>query len=178
MEKKKTSTAMDNGLYITGWCIIGTLLLLVLFIKATNIQLSKYLFPCVLHSLTGLYCPGCGGTRAVAFLLHGDFLHSLVYHPFVPYAFVLCTWFMISQTIERLSKGRLRIGMHFREAFLWIALAIIIASKMCAAIDFGQLAGIEAADGFIQALQNIFNMLLLTASVKGVDEFMRRTFAL
>lgn len=59
-----------------------------------------------------------------------------------------------------------------------IALAIIIASKMCAAIDFGQLAGIEAADGFIQALQNIFNMLLLTASVKGVDEFMRRTFAL
>ena len=59
-----------------------------------------------------------------------------------------------------------------------IALAIIITSKMCAAIDFGQLAGIEAADGFIQALQNIFNMLLLTASVKGVDEFMRRTFAL
>ncbi len=44
-KKKKTSTAMDNGLYITGWCIIGTLLLLVLFIKATNIQLSKYLFP-------------------------------------------------------------------------------------------------------------------------------------
>ena len=126
MEKKKMSTAMDNGLYITGWCIIGTLLLLVLFIKATNIQLSKYLFPCVLHSLTGLYCPGCGGTRAVVFLLHGDFLHSLVYHPFVPYAFVLCTWFMISQTIERLSKGRLRIGMHFREVFLWIARAIII----------------------------------------------------
>ena len=61
-----------------------------------------------------------------SFLLHGDFLHSLVYHPFVPYAFVLCTWFMISQTIERLSKGRLRIGMHFREVFLWIALAIII----------------------------------------------------
>ena len=40
MKKKKTSTAMDNGLYITGWCIIGTLLLLVLFIKATNIPVS------------------------------------------------------------------------------------------------------------------------------------------
>ena len=81
---------------------------------------------CLFHLVTGYYCPGCGGTRAVVFLLHGDFLHSLVYHPFVPYAFVLCTWFMISQTIERLSKGRLRIGMHFREVFLWIALAIII----------------------------------------------------
>ena len=79
---------------------------------------------CSMH--LGGYCPGCGGTRAIAFLLHGDFLHSLIYHPVVPYAFVLCTWFMISQTIERLSKGRLRIGMHFREVFLWIALAIII----------------------------------------------------
>jgi len=59
-----------------------------------------------------------------------------------------------------------------------IALALIIASKMCAAIDYGQLAGIESVDGFLQAVQNIFNMLLLTAAVKGVDEYMRRTFAL
>ena len=119
---------MDSGLYIAGWCIIGTLLLLVLFIKTTNIQLSKYLFPCVLHSLTGLYCPGCGGTRAIAFLLHGDFLHSLVYHPFVPYAFVLCTWFMISQTIQRLSKGKIAIGMRYRDIYLWIALGLVLAN--------------------------------------------------
>ena len=28
--------------------------------------------PCAFHSLTGLYCPGCGGTRAVRELLYGD----------------------------------------------------------------------------------------------------------
>ncbi len=29
---------------------------------------------CTFHKLTGLYCPGCGATRAVYALLHGDLL--------------------------------------------------------------------------------------------------------
>lgn len=28
--------------------------------------------PCLFHFATGLYCPGCGATRAVKCLLHGD----------------------------------------------------------------------------------------------------------
>src|SRR5229473_3201521 len=28
--------------------------------------------PCVFHALTGLQCPGCGTTRALHHLLHGD----------------------------------------------------------------------------------------------------------
>jgi hypothetical protein len=27
---------------------------------------------CYLHAVTGLYCPGCGSTRAIHELLHGD----------------------------------------------------------------------------------------------------------
>lgn len=40
---------------------------------------GKYRFwpPCVFHKLTGLYCPGCGNTRALAALLHGDIAGSL-----------------------------------------------------------------------------------------------------
>jgi hypothetical protein len=29
---------------------------------------------CPIHALTGLLCPGCGGTRAVLALLHGDLI--------------------------------------------------------------------------------------------------------
>jgi len=32
---------------------------------------------CVFHRLTGLNCPGCGGTRAAYQLLHGHFLLAL-----------------------------------------------------------------------------------------------------
>ena len=41
--------------------------------------------PCPFHFLTGLYCPGCGGTRAVMALLTGNWKASLYYHPFVLY---------------------------------------------------------------------------------------------
>jgi Protein of unknown function (DUF2752) len=32
---------------------------------------------CQFHALTGLYCPGCGATRATYQLLHGNFLMAL-----------------------------------------------------------------------------------------------------
>ena len=33
---------------------------------------------------------------------------------------------MISQTIERISRGKIHIGMHYRDLSLWIALVIAI----------------------------------------------------
>lgn len=42
--------------------------------------------PCLFHLLTGWYCPGCGGTRAVKYLLQGHLYLSFLYHPLVLYA--------------------------------------------------------------------------------------------
>lgn len=61
--------------------------------------------PCLFHLLTGLYCPGCGGTRAVWYLLHGQILKSVQYHPLVLYmALVLGTELIC----------RLRVKMEYR----------------------------------------------------------------
>lgn len=38
--------------------------------------------PCVFRELTGLDCPGCGGTRMVWYLMHGDLVHAARYHLF------------------------------------------------------------------------------------------------
>lgn len=36
---------------------------------------------CMLRWLTGLHCPGCGGTRAAHALLHGDLAQAFAYNP-------------------------------------------------------------------------------------------------
>ena len=57
--------------------------------------------PCVWHMLFGIDGPGCGGTRMVWYLLHGDLVEAARHHlvafiavPFVVYAYIewLARW--------------------------------------------------------------------------------------
>ncbi len=60
--------------------------------------------PCLFHLITGLYCPGCGGTRAVKFLLRGEVVKSFQYHPLVLYVFVVAAAELISFGLARILK--------------------------------------------------------------------------
>lgn len=42
-------------------------------------------YPCLFHIITGLYCPGCGGTRAAILLLNGRIIESIYYNPLILY---------------------------------------------------------------------------------------------
>ena len=124
----KKDEKSEIGLDIAGWCILAAFVLLVIFLRATGMRLSQLLGPCMIHTFTGYYCPGCGGTRAVHALFAGDLLDSFRYHPVVLYIAVFGTWFMVSQTVQRLSRGKIRIAMHFRPGYLWVALGLIAAN--------------------------------------------------
>lgn len=121
----KADPELDKYFYRMGWILIAAVFLLTVLIRGLGVNLFRYLPPCAIHALTGYYCPGCGGSRAVLALIHGHPVRSAFYHPFVPYAAVVGGWFMISQSVERLSKGRVRIGLHYRNVYLFIALALI-----------------------------------------------------
>lgn len=118
--------SIETALYITGWCLLGISAIAVFYLKASHIVLTEIFAPCILYTLTGVYCPGCGGTRSVLHLLTGHPLKCLIYHPLVFYAAVVGGWFMISQTVERISRHRLAIGMKFRDGFLWAALILVV----------------------------------------------------
>ena len=57
--------------------------------------------PCGLVQIYHLYCPGCGGTRAVAALLRLDILGSLIANPIPLYAGILLvhTWISLLHNI-------------------------------------------------------------------------------
>jgi drug/metabolite transporter (DMT)-like permease len=58
-------------------------------------------FPaCAFHSLTGLWCPGCGLTRGTHHLLNGDLPAALSYNVFTPIAVVAIafTWLAWAST--------------------------------------------------------------------------------
>ena len=123
MKQTKVNTD-ENVLYIIGWIMIGLLAAVVLIFKLRP-GLYRHLPPCIFQLLTGFYCPGCGGTRAAARLLSGRLLSALILPPLVPYTAAVGGWFMISQTVQRLSRGRIAIGMRYRDIYLWIALGIV-----------------------------------------------------
>lgn len=58
--------------------LIPLVLLLCLYLIAqSGIIDDIHLWDCVLYKYTHIYCPGCGMTRAVKALFHGDILLSL-----------------------------------------------------------------------------------------------------
>ncbi|MDY3918710.1 MAG: DUF2752 domain-containing protein [Candidatus Limivivens sp.] len=117
-----------KSVYCLCWGLAAFGILGAVLEKCGLFSLKGLLPPCLFHVITGGYCPGCGGTRAVEALLQGNLTGALKYHPLVPYLAVLFVWFLISNTVEYLSRGRFRIGMRFRKRYVWIGAVILAVS--------------------------------------------------
>ncbi len=97
-------------------------------------------FPeCQLRSLTGLYCPGCGGTHAVMLLLRGHILESFCAHPFVPYAALVYVVFMLNMLISR-HVTAIKIKVVNILPFIYIGIGIILVQwivKLICLLGYG-----------------------------------------
>lgn len=124
MVMMKTDKKIDTYFYIVGLCLIGILAVYYFISTRFGDGFLHFSYPCMLHELTGYYCPGCGGTRAVFYLMAGKVMKSFLAHPIVVYTALIGGWFMISQSLQHISYGRLSIGLHFRPLYLWIALVL------------------------------------------------------
>ena len=124
-KRDRSCKSEEQVLYIMGWVIFACICLVSLIIRLWP-EGRIWQSDCIFHVLTGFYCPGCGGTRAVKFLFRGHLLISLLFHPFVLYTAATGGWFMISHTLQRLSGRRLNIGMKYRDGYLWAGLIIVV----------------------------------------------------
>jgi len=83
---------------------------------------------CLLHETTGLYCPGCGGTRAFFALIHGDLVQSLRYNPWTLVLMAGLTIWSGKRVIRMISPGhRLGIPLATPGWALWSLLGAVIA---------------------------------------------------
>ena len=86
---------------------------------------THHFYPvCQFHRLTGLNCPGCGMTRALSALLHGEFATALRDNAlFVAGIFLLGArgvWFAVKKF-----RGQ-RTGEFFRVDWLWPLLFVAL----------------------------------------------------
>ena len=79
---------------------------------------------CVLYEFTGLYCTGCGMTRALHFLLHGQFYQAFRMNPLAMAASPFLIVF-IGNMLYRTFKGNPLPNMP--SWVPWVALVVIVA---------------------------------------------------
>ncbi len=74
---KKTLFGKHELLTLSVLLVLGAAACIVLLLVPPGSPHAKWLPKCMFHQLTGLYCPGCGATRALSAMLHGDVKASL-----------------------------------------------------------------------------------------------------
>ena len=78
--------------------LLGALALL----RVAPARLLALLPRCPFHHLTGLLCPGCGGTRALLALLHGDLRAAWHLNPLL----LALAPLLLAYTVQALRQGR------------------------------------------------------------------------
>ena len=105
--KKKNLRDMDIEylvLYRICLAILPFLIIAIIIFWIYGNKITSGMTECYFRKVTGLYCIGCGGTRAFNHFVRFHWLKSLYYHPFVPFAFGGYFSFLINSFLYRHNK--------------------------------------------------------------------------
>lgn len=105
--------------------LVGLILLIKCYLAFVSIPIVKMFGQCLFAKALHLYCPGCGGTRAVASLLRFDFLTSLRYNPLVLMFVSLFVYYDIKAVIN-IIKGKDKV-LGLNAKLLFVILAVVLA---------------------------------------------------
>lgn len=120
---------METRLARQGWIIllgVPTLFFCAYIIAAAPTLVN---FPlCVVKMFVGIDCPGCGLTRSIAFLTHGQIRKSVDFHPL---GIIIALWLLymfIREAINAVFKKSLKplLSQKARDTILFGFIAAII----------------------------------------------------
>lgn len=89
-------------------------------------KLTGHLKPCMFNYLLHIYCPGCGGTRAMDYFLHGQFIKSFLSNPAVLYLVGLFLSYFLPATYSFIIKRNGKVYYKFHPFSLYFFIVEII----------------------------------------------------
>ncbi|WP_433255799.1 DUF2752 domain-containing protein [Streptosporangium sp. CA-135522] len=109
----------------------------VAFVRAVDPNEPGHYPTCPFLMLTGFYCPGCGGLRAVHALAHGDPVSALGLNPLVVAAVPVLALVWGRWTV-RSWRGEPFNGKAVRPVYVWAFLALMIVFWIMRNVPFGE----------------------------------------
>lgn len=82
--------------------------------------------PCVFHQVTGLYCSGCGTSRALRSVLHLDFYQALRYNAIFTLGLPAMAVYFGALGISYIRFGKDKISGKVPMAIVWIFIALAL----------------------------------------------------
>lgn len=98
----------DNSTFIA---ILITYIIIILLIILYFSFLKNYISipSCPIYTHLGIFCPACGGTRALISILNFDIISSIYFNPIVIYTLVFSTLYLITESINIAFKKNINI---------------------------------------------------------------------
>ena len=88
---------------------------------------TEGLIPCAFYQMTGIYCTGCGTTRAFHALLHGRILDALSFNIFMMIWIWLVVYTMLAYWLKRLLRRQILPPIR---DWRWLIAAVLITAVL------------------------------------------------
>lgn len=90
---------------------------------------ADHILFCPFYEITGLYCPGCGGTRSLTALLHGDVLLAFHENPSTPVLLLVIGLFYIERITNLFGK---KLRLFPRNLVFWgVCFGMLVVWDVC-----------------------------------------------
>ncbi|MBO4495098.1 MAG: DUF2752 domain-containing protein [Clostridiales bacterium] len=87
---------------------------------------SDVTLKCVTYEMTGLYCPGCGETRALHALLHGHIIQAFDYNLLFPFVVIIMGWLFLVGLTTLICRKRVMWLPETFPAWLGIVIGVVV----------------------------------------------------
>lgn len=83
--------------------------------------------PCPLYAFTGIYCPGCGSTRATHALLNGDLIAAFDFNPLMVIAIPVLAFAFVRWWASAFGQSSARpLELRLAPQAIWALFAVVV----------------------------------------------------